>query len=45
MTIPGGAQWPQVVHSEQVVIIEALVNGKVARALGGSVVFLLLLQP
>lgn len=28
MTIPGAAQWPQVVHSEQVVIIEALVTGE-----------------
>lgn len=28
MTIPGMAQWPQVVHSEQVVIIDALVTGE-----------------
>lgn len=28
MTIPGAAQWPRVVHSEQLVIIDALVTGE-----------------
>ena len=28
MTIPGVAQWPRVVHSEQLVIIDALVTGE-----------------
>ena len=28
MTVPGMAHWPQVVHSEQVVMIDALVTGE-----------------